>query len=554
MAQNVAIVNNEEINGVRVIAQQASSQGFSFSSPINLSNTPGNAILKRSSLDPHLAVAGSNVYLLWQDNTPGKYQIFFKRSTDGGASFDYAINLSKDTGPSSVGTINIATSGSNVYVVWEEDTGSGYELFFRRSTDKGASFGDTTNLGGNTNSLGALPKIVASRGNVYIIWEHTSTGNQSIFFTRSTDGGASFGDTINLSRNTGISEGPQIALSGSNVYVVWEEADDGEIFFTAIPPLTSTTPSLSPGIQYDIRQYTHTNFSPIIIDGNIGEEEWEGPYIITREMGMLNKKEYEVTFAHTYDDKNWYIVAAVEGPKNFTGGSVFTLLFDNNNNGHLDQGEDTLVMYKGFNTTNKGKGSFDDMFWDNRTSTLQKDENDRGTKDGSAGISFLNGTEIAKGTEIFNDAEFALFKGKLPPSSNMTGVELVPPASFILEAIERLTSPEREKLLAVLTSPEREKLQHSPTVQDIIKLLDKLPQETLAKFLNTLTLEELGNILTILSHDEFVNIVTSSEHTKALSILDGDKRAIILNDLTPAERAELLNGLTPAERAEVLNK
>jgi hypothetical protein len=233
------------------------------------------------------------------------------------------------------------------------------------------------------------------------------------------------------------------------------------------------------------------------------------------------------------------------------------------------------------------------MFWDNRTSTLQKDENDRGTKDGSAGISFLNGTEIAKGTEIFemshplcsadhnhdfcinpstlfgfsfyvgaendstmffNDAEFALFKGKLPPSSNMTGVELVPPASFILEAIERLTSPEREKLLAVLTSPEREKLQHSPTVQDIIKLLDKLPQETLAKFLNTLTLEELGNILTILSHDEFVNIVTSSEHTKALSILDGDKRAIILNDLTPAERAELLNGLTPAERAEVLNK
>ena len=365
------------------------------------------------------------------------------------------------------------------------------------------------------------------------------------------------------------------------MYVVWEEADDGEIFFTAIPPLTSTTPSLSPGIQYDIRQYTHTNFSPIIIDGNIGEEEWEGPYIITREMGMLNKKEYEVTFAHTYDDKNWYIVAAVEGPKNFTGSSVFTLLFDNNNNGHLDQGEDTLVMYKGFNTTNKGKGSFDDMFWDNRTSTLQKDENDRGTKDGSAGISFLNGTEIAKGTEIFemshplcsadhnhdfcinpstlfgfsfyvgaendstmffNDAEFALFKGKLPPSSNMTGVELVPPASFILEAIERLTSPEREKL------------QHSPTVQDIIKLLDKLPQETLAKFLNTLTLEELGNILTILSHDEFVNIVTSSEHTKALSILDGDKRAIILNDLTPAERAELLNGLTPAERAEVLNK
>jgi hypothetical protein len=52
-----------------------------------------------------------------------------------------------------------------------------------------------------------------------------------IFFKKSTDGGATFGDTINISNNAGLSENPQIASSGNNVYVVWKDNTTGMVTY-----------------------------------------------------------------------------------------------------------------------------------------------------------------------------------------------------------------------------------------------------------------------------------------------------------------------------------
>jgi hypothetical protein len=37
------------------------------------------------------------VYVVWQDGTGGNFDIFFKRSTDGGRTFDGTKNLSHDS-------------------------------------------------------------------------------------------------------------------------------------------------------------------------------------------------------------------------------------------------------------------------------------------------------------------------------------------------------------------------------------------------------------------------------------------------------------------------
>ena len=46
------------------------------------------------------------------------------------------------------------------------------------------------------------------------------TGNDDIYFTKSSDGGASFGKIINLSNDPGDSYNPHLAIDGKNVYVV----------------------------------------------------------------------------------------------------------------------------------------------------------------------------------------------------------------------------------------------------------------------------------------------------------------------------------------------
>ena len=62
--------------------------------------------------------SGKAVHTIWADNTPGNFDIFYKRD---GVDFDPStINLSNDVG-SSLRPI-IAVSGNIVHAVWDDDT------------------------------------------------------------------------------------------------------------------------------------------------------------------------------------------------------------------------------------------------------------------------------------------------------------------------------------------------------------------------------------------------------------------------------------------------
>ena len=73
----------------------------------------------------------------------------------------------------------------------------------------------------------------------YTVWQNQASNNKTydIFFKRSIDGGASFGDTINLSNDTGDSTDPDIASSNDgSVYIVWTDNYKGrsKVFFRVI--------------------------------------------------------------------------------------------------------------------------------------------------------------------------------------------------------------------------------------------------------------------------------------------------------------------------------
>ncbi|MFY3741999.1 MAG: hypothetical protein HMLIMOIP_002461 [Candidatus Nitrosomirales archaeon] len=201
--------------------------GATFSAPVNLSNTGSTDL-------PQIAVSGTNVYVVWLEAISGTFDVFFSRSTDSGATFSTPVNLSNTVDLST--DQQLAVSGNNVYVVWTEDL-SGNDVFFSRSTDSGATFSTPVKLSNNTG-FSKPPQIVASGNNVYVVWQNdpaTSTGKQEILFSRSTDSGATFSTPVKLSNNTGDSEFPQIAVSGSKVHVVWHDTVPGEgseIFFS----------------------------------------------------------------------------------------------------------------------------------------------------------------------------------------------------------------------------------------------------------------------------------------------------------------------------------
>ncbi len=150
------------------------------------------------SISPAITVSGSNVYVIWMDETAGNFEVFFRTSFDDGNSFGPTENLSNNAGSSSVPVV--AVSGNNVYVAWYDDsTGSGTEILYRRSINNGASFGPIINLS-NSEGGSDSPSMAASGNNLYVVWADGTSGNAEILYRRSTDGGANFGPTECLSR------------------------------------------------------------------------------------------------------------------------------------------------------------------------------------------------------------------------------------------------------------------------------------------------------------------------------------------------------------------
>ncbi len=53
-----------------------------------------------ASFYPAIAVDGSNIYVVWEDDTPGNPEIYFKKSDDGGATWTTNKRLTNNAGDS----------------------------------------------------------------------------------------------------------------------------------------------------------------------------------------------------------------------------------------------------------------------------------------------------------------------------------------------------------------------------------------------------------------------------------------------------------------------
>jgi len=172
----------------------------------------------------NIAITGSNVYVVWGDRTPGNFEIYFKKSTDGGATWPITKRLTNNTGFSYRPAV--AVSGSNVYVVWDDNTPVNTEIYFRRSADGGVTWEKQVRLTSN-DGASWRPAVAASGANVYVVWQDETPGNHDIYLRKSGDNGETWQAEKRLVNNTGESKSPQIAAIASKVYVVWQDDTPG---------------------------------------------------------------------------------------------------------------------------------------------------------------------------------------------------------------------------------------------------------------------------------------------------------------------------------------
>ena len=74
--------------------------------------------------------------------------------------------------------------------------------------------------------------------NIDIVWQgNNKEGQFDIFLSKSSDGGITFSQPINLSNNTNAdSINPQLAATANELFVVWQEdiSENNQIYFTTV--------------------------------------------------------------------------------------------------------------------------------------------------------------------------------------------------------------------------------------------------------------------------------------------------------------------------------
>ena len=199
--------------------KKSTNYGASFSSVEKISDIT-------EDIDPRIAASGGNVYVSFAGGSEDDTELFFTRSSDEGNSFSNVISLNKNDGNSYIG--DIAAAGKNVYITWEDDSLDDHHAFLARSTNNGASFDNAKDLGFGIAGSKTRPQIDTISSNVYVVW----TSKDGIAFRASTNNGASFASTKMLSSS---GDSPQVSSIGEAVRVVWDDSSKGksEVFFRA---------------------------------------------------------------------------------------------------------------------------------------------------------------------------------------------------------------------------------------------------------------------------------------------------------------------------------
>ena len=198
--------------------KRSTDGGLTWGQDVQLSNDPD------TSQSPSLAVAGPKVHVVWWDHRDGNREIYYKRSTDGGTTWGQEIRLTNDFSYS--GSPSLAASGDSVHVVWQDYRDGNLEVYYKKSTDGGSSWLSESRLTDNS-SESACPSIAASGPKVHVVWYDYRDGNYEIYYKRSTDAGGTWGSDFRLSYDPAGSERPALAVSDSMIHVVWEDYRDG---------------------------------------------------------------------------------------------------------------------------------------------------------------------------------------------------------------------------------------------------------------------------------------------------------------------------------------
>jgi hypothetical protein len=218
--------------------------GSSWTGSARIANTTGASINPDIAVGRDPDIGGEGIYVVWQDDTTGDYDVYFIRNI--GFGWQSLTNLSNNDGDSETPVIAI-TGNRHRHVAWSDDTSGSWEILYSTFSNRmGAWMWQWIHNITNNGMTSLQPKITTAPGNVpAVVWmDDQSGGNYDIFYricTHSTNFWQWSGQQ-RVASTSGMSLYPDLVLTlGGDVRVVWQDDTSGtyEVYYSGRPPSTS---------------------------------------------------------------------------------------------------------------------------------------------------------------------------------------------------------------------------------------------------------------------------------------------------------------------------
>jgi len=178
-----------------------------------------------------VAADGSTIHVVWHDSRDGNTEIYYKRSTDDGTTWGADTRLTMDASWSERPAL--AVRGSSVHAVWYDGRLGPPRIYYKRSTDGGTSWGPDVCLTPQTG-VGYHPSVAVCESIVHVAWADFSAGPQ-VYYARSLDDGANWEDARNITPTSPPAGKNLVSVAAVDdlVHVTWMDSRGGpRIYYT----------------------------------------------------------------------------------------------------------------------------------------------------------------------------------------------------------------------------------------------------------------------------------------------------------------------------------
>ncbi len=178
--------------------------------------------------EPSAGVSADRIVVAWTDPRNGDLDIYYRRSTNGGAT--WSINTRVETAePLRQELPQVARTGSGRVIVatGEPSASDGYDAFVRTSDDGGATWSSRTRLNADAGAAyQAQLSLGASGDRVLAAWYDNRNG-YDIYHRTSADGGATWSAEVRLTNHAADQGSPSVGVSGDQLVMAWYDKRDG---------------------------------------------------------------------------------------------------------------------------------------------------------------------------------------------------------------------------------------------------------------------------------------------------------------------------------------